>query len=393
MSKKNNATLKSVFKSIVEKVEPIIRFVNFPLAYLSGRSENMEKALFYPIIKSYSKNNRNHFIQYTAMPKNIDLIQAEWTDNSRRFSEFAIILQGPIQTEDNFTINTVRLYKKCYPGASIIVSTWMGTDKKIKDELQKIGAILIESRAPAFAGPGHINMQLVSSLAGMEKVKTLGCKYAVKTRTDQRIYANDMLQYYRNLLEIFPSDDAEVVSKRIIYTSYGTSYRYLPFNLCDFVVFGETEELIKLYSIPFDNHPDDYHKRIAKETKPFIREIFNNLETKYNGSPYKLFPDFETRYYRYWFGEYYIVYHYFAENICQLKQGDDLIDAYYFYLKKYAIVADSEKLLLYWPKYAENIAKYKTELDFLAKLDFKKWLDIYLHYQPKNQWKTKNVQA
>ena len=84
------------------------------------------------------------------------------------------------------------------------------------------------------------------------------------------------------------------------------------------------------------------------------------------------------------FAEYYIVYRYYIENISKLNAEDDFQDAYYSYLKNYAVVADSEKLLLYWPKYSNNIAKNEIELDFLAKLDFKKWLDIYLNYNPKN---------
>lgn len=47
------------------------------------------------------------------------------------------------------------------------------------------------------------------------------------------------------------------------------------------------------------------------------------------------------------------------------------MDAYYSYLKKYAVVADSEKLLLYWPKYVQYNVKFENELDFYAKLDSK----------------------
>ncbi|MDT6359142.1 hypothetical protein NNN23_12620, partial [Enterococcus faecium] len=62
-----------------------------------------------------------------------------------------------------------------------------------------------------------------------------------------------------------------------------------------------------------------------------------------------------------------------------------LMDAYYSYLKKYAVVADSEKLLLYWPKYVQYNVKFENELDFYAKLDSKKWMDIYANYTPFSQ--------
>ena len=44
-----------VLKYIAEKIiEPIIELFNYPLAYLSGRSEKMERVVLCPIIKSYT---------------------------------------------------------------------------------------------------------------------------------------------------------------------------------------------------------------------------------------------------------------------------------------------------------------------------------------------------
>ena len=378
---------KLKLKHISEKVvAPIISFFNYPLAYIAGRSENLEKAILRPVMRCYSRHSRNHYIQYTALPKNVETIPVEWPDDGVRFADYAIILQGPVRTEDDFTLDTVRYYKRCYPGVKVIVSTWAGSDEKARSEILGVGGILVESQKPDKPGSGNVNMQLTSSLAGMEKAKALGCKYAMKTRTDQRVCANDVLRYFVNLQEMFPSNDPNIIAERLVFISCGLSYRYLPFHLCDFVVFGVTDEMIKLYSIHGDSRPADYLKDNYIEEMSFIRWLHDNIEASDNASPYDSYPNFEETYYKYIFSESYIIYHYFSDNICPLRRGDDLMDAYYSYLKNYAIIADSEKVMVYWPKYLTGAAEYDNELTFQAKFDFKKWLEIYLHYQPKKDW-------
>lgn len=377
--------LKLFLKRIAEKIiEPLIMFYNFPLSYLAGKSENMERAILCPTIKSYSKHSKNSIIQYIKLKKNIKQLPTEWSDNNMQFIDYCIILQGPIRTENRFTIDTVLYYKQCYPGASVIVSTWKDCDKSAKEEAEKLGAFWIENELPDNPGAGNINMQLTSSLAGIKKAKELGCKYAMKTRTDQRIYANDVLEYFRNLQEAFPSKNPEIVPERLIFiSSRSSSFRYLPFYLCDFVTFGEVDELIKLYSAKKDDRDCSFHKIFEKEECIFREEIYKNLEIKSGCSPYTLFRDFEDRYYRYMLTEYYIVYHYFDSYIRKLNRGDDLMDAYYTYLKNYAVIADTEKLMIYWPKYTIDDVQGNNEITNNGKLNFKKWLDIYLHYQPK----------
>lgn len=375
-----------VLKSIAEKaLDPVIRLFNFPLAYLTGRSENLEKAILRPVMRSYSRHSENSVYQYTKLPKSVDRMPVEWPDDGR-FSDYAIILQGPIRSEDHFTVDTVKYYKRCYSGASVIVSTWTGSDLEAKEEIQNAGAYWVENKVPDYPGAGNINMQLVSSLGGVKKAESLGCRFAMKTRTDQRICANDALQYFRNLQETFPSADSSAVANRLIYIGGGQSYRYIPFYLRDFLVFGETEELEKLYCIQRDTRPLNYHEENSEAEMEVIRMIAEHLESKSAGDPYKLIPDFEEWYYRCMISEIYIVYHYFQDNLGDLKHGDNLLDAYYWYLKNYAIVADSERLTLYWPKYRKQDTTYDVEWLSTGKMTFKKWLEIYLHYQPKKDW-------
>lgn len=375
-----------VLKGIAEKViDPVIRFFNFPLAYLAGKSENMEKVILRPVMMSYSHHSADSIYQYTRLPKNVETMPVEWP-NDGRFAGYAIVLQGPICTEDHFTVDTVKYYKRCYPGASIIVSTWTGSDPKAKKEIEEIGAFWVESAVPKNPGAWNINMQLTSSLAGVKKAKNMGSKYTMKTRTDQRMCSNDVLAYFRNLQITFPSADPQTLPERLVFISGAQTFRYLPFHICDFVAFGQTEELLKLYGIKNDERPSDFRKLNTDEVNRFNRGIAEKLEVSGSGSPYELYPDFEDRYYYLFAAEIFISYNYFSENIAPLQRGSDLMDAYYTFLKKYAIIADAEKLMIYWPKYETHATKYENEIMMAYKMTFKKWIDIYLHYEPKRDW-------
>ena len=62
------------------------------------------------------------------------------------------------------------------------------------------------------------------------------------------------------------------------------------------------------------------------------------------------------------------------------------MDAYYTFLKEYAIIADAEKVVPYVPKYPKYARRGYNEFYVGGKMDFKKWLELYLHYQPKREW-------
>ena len=352
-------------KKIAGYLSPIIKAINFPAAFLSGKSLNMEKAILWPVIESYSNFSKDSVIQYTTIPKNIDTV-TPINNNPNSYANIAIILQGPVRYEDDFTLNTIKLYRKFFPDVKLILSTWKGLSQSYIAQVQKYGCNVVESYPPSIAGAGNINMQLESAYEGIKKAYELGCVYSLKTRTDQRIYANDSLDYLINLQTLFPSGDNNIVKKRLIYISYGKSFIYLPFNLCDFLVFGETRELDKLYGIERDTREVGYHRQYEKEQKKFNRLISDNLENSRLGNPYTLFPDFEDQYYKYMYAEYYIVYKYYSENIAPISSGDNLLELYHSYLKDFAIVADAEKLLIYWPKYATNNIRIEAHSIILA---------------------------
>ena len=45
---------------------------------------------------------------------------------------FAIVMQGPLIVDSNFTVETLKLYRHNFPEAIIILSTWMINDDIVK---------------------------------------------------------------------------------------------------------------------------------------------------------------------------------------------------------------------------------------------------------------------
>ena len=95
-------------------------------------------------------------------------------------NEFAIILQGPIDNEENFTLETIRIYKKIFPNARIILSTWENENINQIRLIQKENIDLIQNKIPRNSGTGNINLQLKSTSAGIELAKSEGIKYTLK---------------------------------------------------------------------------------------------------------------------------------------------------------------------------------------------------------------------
>ena len=50
--------------------------------------------------------------------------------------KFAVIIQGPIQENNEFLKQTIKIYKKIFKNSLIIVSTWESEDKQVIEELK-----------------------------------------------------------------------------------------------------------------------------------------------------------------------------------------------------------------------------------------------------------------
>lgn len=178
--------------------------------------------------------------------------------------KIAIVIQGPIVEEHNFTLETVRIYKKNYPDHVIIVSAWEDTPEQVIHLLNREQVVVLLNNKPDKSGALNINFQICSSLKGIEKAKELGCTYAYKTRSDQRFYAADITHYLIAVLNQFPLSGIPTSQNYRLISSSMTTLKYRPYGIGDMLMFGEINDML-LY---WDSKPDD--RKMTKDDVPVL---------------------------------------------------------------------------------------------------------------------------
>ncbi len=168
-------------------------------------------------------------------------------DVLKEYPRCAIMMQGPIMHKRNFTLETIRLYRKVFPEVQLVVSTWDDEDAQVLEQLRNAGAEVVTSRKPEYGGPGNTNMQLASGLAGVKRAKELGAQYIVKQRTDIRIYNARAMETMCNLLKYFPPSSRSKQKARILFGTGSNTYQ--PYQYGEFL-FGAAEDIVDYYSAP-----------------------------------------------------------------------------------------------------------------------------------------------
>jgi hypothetical protein len=167
----------------------------------------------------------------------------------------AIAMQGPIVAADDFTCETVRLYRKMFPETCLIVSTWEDSDPALVASIRAEGADLVLSQKPAYAGESNVNLQIVSTIGGVRRAKELGVDYVLKTRSDQRIYAVNTMAYLLALVRSFPLSEPTTQKERLVSISLDT-FKYRPYSVSDMFLFGHIDDMLLYWDVPLDLRTD-----------------------------------------------------------------------------------------------------------------------------------------
>lgn len=193
--------------------------------------------------------------------------------------KIAIVIQGQVIYAEDFTYNTIRLYKKIFKGSKVILSTWKDEDEKA--EFGKIKSILdkdelVLNDKPSHPGILNVNYQIISSNAGFARAKELGIEYALKTRTDFRIYAEDSLAFLYVRTMQFPAKTS--AKKRI---SILPPYSDIPYYIPDYLFFGNVDDLSQMWDAK--ELFDDKSEQLNPEMLVFIK--YTKLLGVYIDSP------------------------------------------------------------------------------------------------------------
>jgi len=260
----------------------------------------------------------------------------------------AIIIQGKILEEDNFTYETVKLYINYFPNTKIILSTWpniLGYDKYLA-----LGIKVIANELPLSPGVANVNYQIASTASGIQCAKEMGSTYVLKTRTDQRIYSNLLFDYLLSLIKVFPltSDALNFQQSRLIGISRG-SFKLRLHSISDMFMFGDIRDMEKYWTCKYS--PYNCQTKI-KKTITWRDQISEFIPERYLMRSYLKKINYQT------------------ENTLQNS---------YDALVKFFCIIDHKEIGFYWHKYDINDNRYHTfKLDNpeISHLD---WIALYFN--------------
>jgi hypothetical protein len=330
----------------------IKNYLSLPYKALSLKKENAADIVAIEFCKTLETQEFD--ISYRIRPKNIQNIPFICYDTHQ---SLAIVMQGPLRLEDHFTLNTVKYYKRMYPSAYIIVSTWSDEDLEEINSIKDIGAFVITMDKPESGGQRNINYQLINTYAGIVKANELQVDYICKTRTDQRINKPHILETMINSVKQFPVDHDAMVNSRLVCVSLNYGNLFYPYFMTDFFYLGERDVI----NILFDGTLDSRNK-FEMPAHSSRREYATQLYAP----------------------EVYILKKY-LDNInheCQFTVKD-----YWEAVKKYLICYDMKMVDLVWPKYSNKYLEHRFYGDYFVEdtpdkmktmnWDFGMWFNLY----------------
>lgn len=311
------------------------------------------------------EKNSYDFASILFRPKKSDLIHVMNKELTKNNEKIGIVIQGPPLFKDSFTLETISFYKKMFDNIEIILSTWDDVDSDYLDQARKLGCDVIVNKKPSVSGMGNMNFQIISSLAGIRAAKQLGCKYVMKTRTDQRLYNYNACNFLIDLIKTFPTTNHKQNSRIIVVQKWGGSL-FLPFNAADFFYFGEINDMEKLFDLPLD--ANNFKNRADDDNESRKLSLNNNLGTVFHlrAPENKILEGFAK------------------------KVGfpvEITVKSYWEFIRQSIIGISTEEIGLYWKKYSRSIVEnmwthHYEPMDsddqlLTYNLTFTNWLSIY----------------
>jgi hypothetical protein len=268
------------------------------------------------------------------------------SDKVKMNKKIGIVIQGPLVKESDFTLETIKIYKKTFSQEThLIVSTWKGEDQETVKKIRATGAIVLENDPPHQPGIKNINFQIVSSGEGIRKAKERGVEYVLKTRTDQRMYAPNVEEFLCTMIDLFPVAEEYAQEKRIVAVSLNT-YKYRPYSISDMMLFGTLHDMENYFSLPEDTRLTPNFHNIQSWSQERLCEVY--LSTN------------------------------FLEKVGR-KLTFTLEDSWSAYANNFCIV-DTQSLDLFWYKY-EYWKEYQDltykEMKNNQELTFREWVILH----------------
>lgn len=233
-----------------------------------------------------------------------------------------IVVQGPATAD---TEKVLACLRRLYPRAKIVLSTWQDTDAALQARLAGYCDAVVISAPPRLRGGSNRNYQIVSTNAGLARLRELGARTVIKMRTDTCLMSPHLFALYR-LLEAQYDRGAALAAGLTgrIFVPQTYTKKYFPFHVSDIVMLGDAGDLARYWSAPLDD------RALAPEDFSWGRQSLERIGTE------GLLP------------ECYLGWR-FADGL-GLADPSDPLAAYWRLLRDYFVVVDDAWFDLYWLK-------------------------------------------
>ncbi len=271
--------MKSKIKGITQKL--IDSTINMAFAIGNKIDKNIPNYILKSSLKCYENNTENN-ISFVYRPKATNRISCAKLE-CKSENKVGVILQGPVMETDNFTLETVKLYKRTMPESIIILSTWNNTSDEIISKFKKLNIEIVLSNYPVHTGIGNINYQIFSTMQGIRRAKALGVTHVMKTRTDQRMSQTNLVEYLDALLDSFLIE-GELYKKRqkeriiALQGSVGGNM-FIPYFIPDFFFYGNIDDISTFFSYPLqivNETREERSKKIDELKRSTVWEYYYN---------------------------------------------------------------------------------------------------------------------
>lgn len=216
----------------------------------------------------------NHFLTLYLRP--IIPGSYDWLGYYDRPREsWAIVIQGPIEPKSDYTVETARAYRSWFPEASIIISTWSDESGSTLSELKQMGCeVVISDSRENVPWDSNVNRQMITSYAGIRRAQDLGCQYAAKTRSDQRVRNPHSFLALRSLLALYPQQPNSTQQARLVVPSLDTFALRL-YGVSDHFMYGHITDLLNFWSGELDfRRPSNGRGNLEEYARQRIAEVF-----------------------------------------------------------------------------------------------------------------------
>lgn len=195
----------------------------------------------------YANRWSRHFTTLHNRPKFAWMI-GTWGEPALPREPMAIVMQGPVATQDDFSLETLKLYRQHVPHCRLILSTWNDTSEAVLSPIAALGVEIVLCEKPAHPGFFNVNMQITSASNGVRRAVDGGAEWVLKTRTDQRLYSPDVMNFLIAAARAFPVRGGPQ-RFRIIGIGHG-SLKFAPYHVTDQTVFGHAEDMLTYWTPP-----------------------------------------------------------------------------------------------------------------------------------------------